>query len=218
MRKVLLTAFEPFGTDAVNSSALVCSAVKLRGENYTVAKRILPVEFRAGAEALRQAVAEERPELVICMGQAGGRKLVTPERVAVNLMDARIPDNAGFQPDEEPVEPAGPAAYFSNAPVKAAVAAAVTAGLPAAVSDSAGTYVCNCIFYTLMHEIGRLPANEAVPAVWGDFVHLPWADGQQGIDRDKPSLPVEKMARTVEFIIEEMLKRKIQNTICTRSI
>ncbi len=210
MHKVLLTAFEPFGTDVENSSALVLEQIKSRREDCVIAKRILPVEFRAGAEALRRFLAEERPELVICLGQAGGRLFVTPERVAVNCMDARIPDNAGFWPDEEPVEPQGPAAYFSNAPVKAVVAAAVREGLPAAVSDSAGTYVCNCIFYTLMHEIGRTPSNEAVPALWGDFIHLPWASEQKGISKDKPALPVRKMARTVEFIVEEMLRRKNQ--------
>ena len=208
MRKVLLTAFEPFGSDRENSSALVCGAVRENAEEYTLVKRILPVEFRAGAAALREALAAEKPELAICLGQAGGRKRVTLERVAVNLMDARIPDNAGFQPDEEPVAAAGPAAYFSNAPVKAAAAAAAAAGLSAAVSDSAGTYVCNCIFYTLMDEISRMPANEAAPALWGDFIHLPWAAGQKGIEGDKPSLSVEEMARTVEFIIEEMLRRK----------
>jgi len=206
-KKILLTAFEPFGGDAENASALVCAAVPETGEHYEAVKRILPTEFRAGAEELLRAMDEAEPELVVCLGQAGGRRVVTPERIAVNCMDARIPDNAGFQPDEEPIRPDGETAYFSNAPVKAAVQAAQAAGLPAALSDSAGVFVCNCVFYTLMNRIACTPCSEAVPAVWGDFIHVPYVAGQQGA-QENLSLPPEQAAATVTFFLEYFAKQK----------
>lgn len=214
MRTVLVTAFEPFGADAENAAALVCDALPDEGclaegkaTGYRVVKRILPTEFRAGAQALLQAMEEVRPHLVLCLGQAGGRSEVTPERIAVNLMDARIPDNAGRQPDEEPVVPGGLPAYFTNVPVKAAVRAAQKAGYPAAVSDTAGTYVCNCVFYTLMDRIAATPANEATPPLWGDFIHVPYVQEQKGIPKDKPARTLTEITETVRFLLEEILRQ-----------
>ena len=231
MKTVLVTAFEPFGEDTENAAALVCErlpeSVRLRkrdaqpeGErqkgsqpentacrDYRIVRRILPTEFRAGAQALLEAMDETCPQLVLCLGQAGGRSQVTPERIAVNLMDARIPDNAGWQPDEEPIVPAGEAAYFTNVPVKAAVCAAKEAGFPAAVSDSAGTYVCNCVFYTLMNRIARTPAHETTPPLWGDFIHVPYVKEQRSVPEDKTALPLAQVTDTVRFLLEELLRR-----------
>ncbi|MCI8566117.1 MAG: pyroglutamyl-peptidase I [Lachnospiraceae bacterium] len=240
MRTVLVTAFEPFGKDIENAAALVCGALPdqgcflespaarpLKAKNdlsdrthlsaetaagYRIVKQILPTEFKAGAQALLQAMDAARPHLVLCLGQAGSRSEITPERIAVNLMDARIPDNAGWQPDEEPVVPGGLPAYFTNVPVKAVVQAAQEAGCPAAVSDSAGTYVCNCVFYTLMNRIAATPANETTPPLWGDFIHVPYVRGQKGVPEEKPARTLAEITKTVQFFLEETL-RQMEN-IC----
>ena len=209
MIKILLTAFEPFGNDVENAAAIVCHQIPSQGEGYQIEKRILPTEFTAGAAALMQAMDEVQPEMVLCLGQAGGRKHVTPERVAINLMDGPIPDNCGYQPDEVEIIPGGPAAYLTNVPVKAVVKQAHEAGYPVQVSNSAGLYVCNCIFYTLMNRIAYTPANEAVPAVWGDFIHVPYLKEQQGIPEEMPALPTAQVVETVSNLIQQLVQCKL---------
>ena len=209
MIKILLTAFEPFGKDVENAAAIVCQQIPSQGDYYQIEKRILPTEFAAGAQALLTAMDEVMPEMVICLGQAGGRKNVTPERVAVNLMDAPIPDNAGCQPDEVEIIPGGPTAYLTNMPIKAVVQHAKEAGYPVQVSNSAGLYVCNDIFYTLMNRIAYTPANEATPAIWGDFIHIPYLAEQQGIPEGMPVLPVAQVVETVNVLIEKLVEKKL---------
>ncbi len=209
MIKILLTAFEPFGKDVENAAAIVCQQIPSQGADYQIEKRILPTEFVAGAQALMQAMDETMPEMVICLGQAGGRKDVTPERVAINLMDASIPDNAGFQPDEVEIIPGGPTAYLTNMPIKAVVQQATEAGHPVQISNSAGLYVCNDIFYTLMNRIAYTPANEAAPAIWGDFIHIPYLTEQQGISEEMPTLPTEQVVETVNYLIQKLVEYKL---------
>ncbi|MDP9841650.1 pyroglutamyl-peptidase I [Streptosporangium lutulentum] len=189
MRDILLTGFEPFDGAVVNPS---WEAVKLVPEVRAVQ---LPCVFGEALAHLRAAVLEYEPSVIVCVGQAGGRPDVTVERVAVNLDDARIPDNAGQRPIDEPVVRGGPAAYFSTLPVKACVAAARSAGVPASVSHSAGTFVCNHVFYGLMHLI----ATER-PAVRGGFVHVPFAPGQV-LDGAKPSMPIPMIAEALGAIV-----------------
>lgn len=208
MVKVLLTAFEPFGKDVENAAAIVCEQIPACGDHYQAEKRILPTEFQAGAETLMQAIDQVQPELVICLGQAGGRANVTPERLAINLMDAVIPDNCGFQPDDESVIPGGPEAYFTNIPVKAVVQQARESGYPVQLSYSAGAYVCNCVFYHLMNRIAYTPANEATPALWGEFIHIPYVQEQQGLPEGAIALPVSQVRETVAYLIEMMAERK----------
>ncbi|MBO1336313.1 pyroglutamyl-peptidase I [Streptomyces sp. VRA16 Mangrove soil] len=196
MTRVLLTGFEPFGGASVNPSweaaRLVAAAPP---DGLDVAAVRLPCVFGESIAALRSAVADVRPDLVVCLGQAGGRPGVTVERVAINLDDARIPDNAGAQPIDEPVVPGGPAAYFSSLPVKACVAAMRSAGVPAAVSHTAGTFVCNHVAYGLAH----LLATE-LPGVRGGFVHVPWAP-EQALDAGAPSVAVDVVARGVAALL-----------------
>ncbi|HET6707489.1 pyroglutamyl-peptidase I, partial [Amycolatopsis sp.] len=162
----------------------------------------LPCEFAASLPALRRAVGAHRPSLVVCAGQAGGRSEVTPERVAINLIDARIPDNAGAQPVDVPVVPDGQAAYFTTLPVKACVAAIRAAGVPASVSHTAGTYVCNQVFYGLMH----LLATE-FPAARGGFVHVPFSPAQvAAAGKSDASLSVELIARALEALADTALR------------
>ncbi|MFD7921953.1 pyroglutamyl-peptidase I [Streptomyces sp. NPDC059740] len=197
---VLLTGFEPFGGDALNPSweaVRAAAAEPLPGAELH-AVRLPCVHAEVGA-ALRQAVEEHRPDLVLCTGLAGGRPDVTVERIAVNLADARIPDNSGAQPLDEPVVAGGPAAYFAPLPVKACVAAARAAGVPASVSHTAGTFVCNHAFYTLAHLI----ATER-PALRGGFVHVPYAS-EQVTGTGQPSLPVALVAEGLRAIVTAAL-------------
>ncbi|MFE6892401.1 pyroglutamyl-peptidase I [Streptomyces sp. NPDC057694] len=194
--RVLLTGFEPFGGESVNPSWQAAELVAAAPpEGIAVTAVQLPCVFGESLSALRAAVDEVRPELVVCLGQAGGRHGVTVERVAVNVDDARIPDNAGARPIDSAVVPGGPAAYFSTLPVKRCVAAMRSAGVPGAVSNTAGTFVCNHVAYGLAH----LLATE-LPGVRGGFVHVPWAP-EQVVDGGAPSLPVETVARGVAALL-----------------
>lgn len=172
---VLLTGFAPFDGAAVNESWLAVreAAPALRAAEITTRELELPVEFgRAGAELL-QAARECAPRLIVAVGLAAGRQAVTPERVAINIRDARIPDAAGASPVDEPVVPGGPVGYFSTLPIKAMTEALAAQGLPAAVSQSAGTYVCNDVFYLLAHALATDPQ---LAQARGGFVHVPAAD------------------------------------------
>ncbi|GAA3724968.1 pyroglutamyl-peptidase I [Streptomyces tremellae] len=195
--KVLITGFEPFGGEGVNPS---WSAARLVAEARpcgfdTTAVRLSCVYGKAIAE-LRAAVADTGPDLVLCAGQAGGRTGLSVERVAVNVDDARIPDNAGNQPVDEPIVPGGPVAYLSSLPVKACVAAVREAGLPASVSGTAGNFLCNHVFYGLAHLI----ATER-PGLRGGFVHVPYAP-EQVVGKAEPSMSVQDIARGLAVIVE----------------
>ncbi|WP_410637164.1 pyroglutamyl-peptidase I [Amycolatopsis sp. lyj-346] len=188
MARVLMTGFAPFGGELVNPSWQAVSLLAARRDDVAAVE--LPCEFATSLPALRRALEEHRPSLVVCTGQAGGRAEVTPERVAINLVDARIPDNAGARPVDTPVVPDGPAAYFTTLPVKACVAAIRAAGVPASVSHTAGTYVCNQVFYGLMH----LLATE-FPGVRGGFVHVPFSPEQvAAAGKPEASLSVDRIA------------------------
>lgn len=170
---ILLTAFSPFGGDRMNASQEVMDALPERIGDMRITKLCLPVSFRTAAALAIDAAGKLRPDAIVCLGQAGGRDCVTPERVAVNLMDAAIPDNDGFRPVDLPAVPDGPAAYFSTLPVKAMVEALQKAGAPARLSNTAGTYVCNCLMFRMLHWI-----HTDGPAIPCGFVHLPYLDEQ----------------------------------------
>lgn len=198
---VLVTAFEPFGGEARNGSqeALALLPEALCGAR--IVKRVLPVAFGEAAEALRRAVREAGPDAVLCLGQAGGRRALTPERVAVNLRDAAQPDNAGRRPVDEPVLPGAPAAYFATLPVKRMAEAIRAAGLPAEVSNTAGTFVCNEVLYSLL----ELQARE-YPAARGGFLHLPWLSEQAAAREGAFGLPAEELSRGVKAALEAVIE------------
>ncbi|HJC69934.1 MAG TPA: pyroglutamyl-peptidase I [Candidatus Brachybacterium intestinipullorum] len=172
---VLLSGFAPFDGAQTNESweavRAAVPALVARGVDAEAVE--LPVEFGAGSALLAEAVRALRPSLVVAVGLAAGRSAITPERVAINLRDARIPDNAGASPVDEPVVPGAPVGRFSTLPIKAMVAALAADGVPAAVSQTAGTYVCNDVFYALQHLLATEPALEGIR---GGFVHVPAAD------------------------------------------
>jgi pyroglutamyl-peptidase len=198
MKTVLLTGFEPFGGETVNPSQEI--ARQLNGTvvcGHRVVGVLLPCVFGAALTELRRQLRAADPVLVVCVGQAGGRAEVTPERVAINVDDARIPDNAGRQPVDRPVVGGGPAAYWSTLPIKAVVQALRRRGIPAAVSQTAGTFVCNHVFYGLMHELRRRRA------VRGGFIHVPFLPEQA--KAGQPSLPFETMVDAVTVALETAL-------------
>ena len=153
--KILVTGFDPFGGETVNPAY---EAVKLLPDTIAGAQIIklqVPTRFALSGTVLEAAVNEHRPDAVICVGQAGGRSAITPERVAINLADASTPDNAGDQPVDEPIRKDGAPAYFTSLPVKAMVQKMRAAGIPAALSYTAGSFVCNSLMYTLLYLIDR---------------------------------------------------------------
>ena len=197
---VLLTGFAPFGGEATNPS---WDAVRVLQGRRIAAHRIetacLPVVFGDANEALRDAIARTSPTLVVCVGQAGGRAHVSLERIAINVDDARIPDNAGRQPVDTPVVARGPAAYFSTLPLKRLRATLQAAGIPVEVSQTAGTFVCNHVFYGLMHALKRRPG------VRGGFVHIPYSPEQATAHPGAPSLAVETVTEAVQQIVRVSL-------------
>lgn len=184
---LLLTGFAPFGGETLNPS---WEAVRqLDGErlgDLTVVAAQLPTEFGAALRVLDELLERHRPTLVVAVGQAGGRAELSLERIAINVDDARIPDNAGRQPIDEPVVAGGPAAYFSTLPIKAMTRVLRDAGIPAAVSQTAGTFVCNHVFYGLQH---RLQGS----GVRGGFIHIPYLPAQAAHQPEAPSMALETL-------------------------
>lgn len=180
--RILVTGFEPFGGQSLNPSWEVARALHgtlVDGAQVTAVQ--LPCVFADALPALQEALARHRPDIVLALGQAEGRCDFSVERVAINVMDARIPDNAGEQPIDVPVIAGGPAAYFSTLPIKSLVAGLKAAGFAASVSQTAGTFVCNQVFYALQHAL-------AGQGVHSGFVHLPLLP-EQAADWKGPSLP-----------------------------
>lgn len=190
MKKLLITGFDPFGGESCNPA---WEAVKLLPDTvgeYMLCKLEIPTVFGEAAKAVISAADTFDPDIILCIGQAGGRANLTPERIAVNIRDASIPDNAGNQPRGAFVVPDGPAAYFATLPVTDMATAIESAGFPAAVSNSAGTFVCNDTLYTLLHRY-------ADTKVQVGFIHVPYLP-QQGT----PNLPLESTVKALCAAIE----------------
>jgi pyroglutamyl-peptidase len=192
MKTVLVTGFEPFDGETSNPSAEIARALDGRViARRRVIGRTLPCRFGASRRELLRLIREHDPEVVMAVGQAGGRAEITPERVAINVDDARIPDNGGAQPIDVPILRGGPAAYWSSLPIKAMVAALRAEGISAAVSQTAGTFVCNHVFYGLMHALRRRPRTR------GGFVHVPYTREQAARHPGAPGLPLEQMVEAL---------------------
>lgn len=190
---ILFTGFEPFGGETVNPALEAVRRLPDSAAGVPIRRLRLPTSFRRAGETLLEAVDAWRPEAVVCVGQAGGRKAVTPEKIAINYIDARIPDNDGAQPADVPIRADGPAAYFATLPVRAIDEAIRAAGVPCAVSYSAGCYVCNFVMYTLLDHLAR-----TAPDVLGGFIHVPYAAEQTaGKPAGTPSLTVAQMTQAL---------------------
>ncbi len=174
MAKILISAFEPFGGESVNASANLLEQLQQQKlDNHQLVPLLLPVEGFSAPEKLLQAWQATRPDYLLMLGEAGGRAHITPERIAVNLDDFPIEDNAGNQPRDKPVVAGAAAAYFSTLPVREMVQQMQAAGVPAELSNSAGLYVCNRVFYCAMHYLHSRGATTRA-----GFMHLPWLPEQ----------------------------------------
>ena len=192
MKKLLITGFDPFGGESIKPA---WEAVRLLPDvirDFELVKLEIPTVFGAAAQVVIDKAEEIHPDAIISVGQAGGRAAVTPEMVGINLRYASIPDNMGALPCDIPIAEGGPAAYFSTLPVRAMAKAICDAGLPGAVSYSAGSFVCNDVLYSLLHRFDGT-------AVRAGFIHVPFLPEQTA---DKPSLPLEQTAAALRAAIE----------------
>ena len=199
MQAILITGFEPFGGETINPSWEAVRLLPDEIEGYAVRKLRLPVSFLEATRKLSENILENPPAAILCIGQAGGRAAVTPERIGINLMDARIPDNDGYSPAEVPIAPEGPDAYFSTLPVTAMVQAIRDAGVPAQASLSAGTYVCNSLLYGALHFV----AQQGLKIPTG-FIHVPFLP-QQVLAKPQPSLTLEQMKTALDAALRAVL-------------
>lgn len=201
MHTILLTGFEPFGGEQSNPSWLAVQ--QLDGyqldDEVQIVSRQLSCVFEKSQQELKTAIDELKPVLVLAVGQAGGRTELCFEKVAVNFIDARIADNAGQQPVGTPVVNDGPTAYFTTLPIKAIVNSLKQQGIPAAVSYTAGTYVCNTVFYALMHQL------KDKPKVRAGFLHIPYAP-EQAIGKAVASMPVDMVVRALKLCLPVALQ------------
>ncbi|RAO76535.1 pyroglutamyl-peptidase I [Dyella jiangningensis] len=200
--RILLTGFTPFGDETINPS---WEAVRVLHDReiggHRVVARLLPTVFAASRHELESAVREIQPAILLGVGQAGGRSRLSIERVAINVQDARLPDNEGAQPIDEPVMPGGPSAYFSTLPIKAMLAALQAAGLPAEVSNTAGTYVCNHVAYLMLHLATLAPGARA------GFMHIPYLPAQAARLAGAPSMAAEDVVRGLAVALEAAATR-----------
>lgn len=199
--KILLTAFEPFGGESVNPAQEAVAMVSGSVAGAEIIKLSVPVVFGKSIDTVAAALEKERPDAVLCIGQAGGRFGLTPERVAINLDDARIPDNEGNQPIDQPIFADGAPAYFSTLPVKAMVEAIHAAGLPASLSNTAGTYVCNHLMYGVLYHISR-----RFPSTCGGFMHVPYLHEQALHHPGSPSLSRQDIAQGIEAALRAIVE------------
>ena len=199
--KFLVTGFEPFGGEARNPSAEVVEALPGAVAGAEIIKLILPTTRFEAPERVERAVEAHRPDVVLSIGQAGGRAAVSVERFAVNLDDYRIPDNAGNQPADEAVVPGGPDGYLTNLPVNAMVEFIQRAGVPAQVSLSAGTFVCNQVLYHVRHFL-----ECSFPGTRNGFIHIPWLPEQVVAKPGQPSMALDLSVRAVEAAIRAIVE------------
>ena len=197
--KILLTGFDPFGGQTINPAWEAVKRVNAPAGAELI-KLEVPTVFGLSVETVREALLRERPDAVVCVGQAGGRNAVTPERVAINVDDARIADNAGNRPVDVPVDPDGPAALFSTLPIKAMVQAIQDAGINAQISNSAGTFVCNHLMYGVLRTLQR-----ELPCTIGGFIHVPCIPEQCADRPDAPSMPLDDIVKALEAALSVLV-------------
>lgn len=198
--KILVTGFDPFGGEKINPAY---EAVKLLDDSIAGAEIIkleIPTVFHKSYSVVEEQIRKTNPDVILCVGQAGGRFGVTPERVAINVDDARIPDNEGNQPIDEKVQADGKEAYFGSLPIKAMVEHMRSAGIPSSVSNSAGTFVCNHIMYQVLYHI-----DKEFPGKIGGFVHVPFIPEQVVSKPNQPSMNLEDIKTGLHAGIEAIV-------------
>ena len=210
---ILLTGFDPFGGESINPS---WEAVRRfdgrRLGGHRIVARQLPTEFAGSLRTLKKAMRELAPVIVLGVGQAGGRSALSIERVGINVQDARIADNAGQQPVDEPVIADGPAAYFSTLPIKALLAALRGNGLPAEISQTAGTYVCNHIAYAMLHLASKKRGVRA------GFMHIPYLPEQAAAVPAAPSMALDDVVRGLEIALRTVITTSVDHKLAAGAL
>ena len=191
-KRLLITGFDPFGGANINPAWEAVKALPEQIGEFTLRKLQIPTVFGLAARQVLEAAEEFRPHVILCVGQAGGRDAITPERIGVNIRTARIPDNAGNRPQEQPVISGGPDGLFATVPVAEMAEAICDAGFPGKISNTAGTFVCNDTLYTLLHRYRHTPVRVG-------FIHVPYLP-EQGT----PSLPLEKIVQALTAAIKAL--------------
>lgn len=200
--KILVTGFDPFGGESINPAYEVVKRLRDSISGAEVVKLQIPTAFNESIKKTADKIKEINPDFVLNIGQAGGRSGITVERVAININDARIPDNLNQQPVDTKIDEAGENAYFASIPIKAIVQAIRHKKIPAAVSDSAGTYVCNHIMYGVLNYIHKNNLN-----IKAGFIHIPYLF-QQVIDKpNTPAMDIETMVEAIETAIEVIVTK-----------
>lgn len=193
MKKLLITGFEPFGGESINPSWEAVSLLDDKINEYELIKLRLPVVFSDAAEKIKELAKEISPDVILCIGQAGGRGEITPELVGINLRNASIPDNNGFKPEDEPIVNGGATAYFSTLPVRKIAEAIKREGIPSKLSYSAGAYVCNDVLYILLSHFENTKTRVG-------FIHVPYSR-EQG---KAPCLDIEDIVKGLTIAVENL--------------
>jgi len=195
--KVLITGFDPFGGESINPALEAVKALPDTIAGAEIIKLEIPTVFRKSLEKIEENIIKHSPDIVISIGQAGGRFGVTPERVAINIDDARIEDNEKNQPIDITIFEDGETAYFTNLPIKAMVKEMQDGGIPASVSNTAGTFVCNHVMYGIMYMI-----DKKYPNIKGGFIHIPYMTSQVIDKKNTPFMSLDEIVRGLELSIE----------------
>lgn len=199
--KILVTGFDPFGGEKINPALEAVKGLADTIKGAKIKKLEIPTVFNKSAEVVQKAIEEFQPDYVLNIGQAGGRYEISPERVAINVDDARIADNEGNQPIDAPIKEDGDAAYFTQLPVKAMVTAIKNAGIPGAVSNTAGTFVCNHIMYQVQYMI-----HTNFPKIKGGFIHVPYIPEQVVNKPGQPAMSLSDMTKGLTAAIEAVVE------------
>lgn len=205
--KVLITGFDPFGGADINPAYEAVKKLPEKIKEAEIIKLEIPTVFIKGGEVLEKAIIEHRPDVVICVGQAGGRADITVEKVAINLMEAVIPDNEGNQPLDQKVWKDGENAYFATIPVKAVVEKIKSGGIPASVSYTAGTYVCNDVMYRVLYL-----AEKQHQGIRAGFIHVPYLPEQAlKLPDGTPSMAAETITLSLELAVEAVIENEVDH-------
>ena len=207
--KVLITGFDPFGGEKINPALEAVKKLPDTIAGAEIIKLEIPTVFRKSLEKIEENIIKHNPDIVISIGQAGGRAEITPERVAINIDDARIPDNEAKQPIDIPIFEDGENAYFSNLPIKAMVKETKEGGIPASISNTAGTFVCNHVMYGILYM-----AAKKYPNIRGGFIHVPYIPSQVLDKPNTPSMSLKDIAKGLELCV----KAAVTNTEDVKSV
>lgn len=211
--KILLTAFDPFNGETINPALESMKAVNANRFAAEIIKAEIPTVFSTSSTRIVELIAEHQPNAILCIGQAGGRKGLSLERVAINIMDASIPDNAGIRIIDKKIREDGENAYFSTLPNKAMIATMRSGGLDAYLSNSAGTFVCNSLLYTVLHEIHKKNASTKA-----GFLHVPYLP-EQVIDKEAtPFMTAQEITKGIELCIQAILDNPIDIAVANGSL